>query len=115
MRRRTFRINLSGISDKTIPEIGKSYVFDTLGLRTPSAQWGFINITRFSDRNPGGIKRSYGHVSMEAAAFEALILTMRAYSSATHWRDSRDEEGWPSFSQVASDSRPVRGFVHEQP
>ena len=80
MRRRTFRINLSGISDKTIPQIGKSYVFDTLGLRTPSAQWGYINITRFCDRNPGGIKRSYGHVSMEAATFEALILTMRAYS-----------------------------------
>ena len=79
MRRRTFRIDLSGISDKTIPEIGKSYVFDTLGLRTPSAQWGFINITRFNDRNPKGIKRSYGHVSMEATAFEALILTMRAY------------------------------------
>ena len=79
MRRRTFRIDLSGISDKTIPEIGMPYVFDTLGLRTPSAQWGFINITRFNDRNPKGIKRSYGHVSMEATAFEALILTMRAY------------------------------------
>ena len=55
-------------------------MFDTLGLRVPSAQWGYINITRFSDRNPNGIKRSYGHISMEAEAFEKLILTMRAFS-----------------------------------
>ena len=79
MRRRTFRVNISGVTDNTIPEIGKSYVFDTLGLRVPCAQWAYINITRFSDRNPKGIKRSYGHISMEAATFEKLILTMRAF------------------------------------
>ena len=79
MRRRTFRMDISGVTDTTIPEIGKSFVFDTLGLRVPCAQWAFINITRFTDRNPKGIRRSYGHVSMDAAAFEALILTMRAY------------------------------------
>ena len=79
MRRRTFRVDISGVTDPTIPEIGKSYVFDTLGLRVPCAQWAFINITRFSDRNPKGIKRSYGHISMEATSFEKLILTMRAF------------------------------------
>ena len=58
MRRRTFCMDISGVTDNTIPEIGKSYVFDTLGLHVPCAQWAYVNITRFSDRNPKGIKRS---------------------------------------------------------
>ena len=33
MRRRTFRLDISGVADHTIPEMGKAYVFDTLGLR----------------------------------------------------------------------------------
>ena len=66
------------MTDNTIPEISKSYVLDTLSVRVPSAQWGFINITRFNDHNPKDIKRSYGHISLEAGAFEKLILTMRA-------------------------------------
>jgi hypothetical protein len=80
MRRRTFRLDLSGVKDHTVPEVGKQYVFDTLGLRVPSAQWGYINITRFNDRNPKGIKRSYGHISMDAETFEKLILTFRAFN-----------------------------------
>ena len=115
MRRRTFRMDISGVTDNTIPEVGKSYVFDTLGLRVPCAQWAFINITRFSDRNPKGIKRSYGHISMEAAAFEKLILTMRAFVRPhTGEVHVMKKDGHPSHRSLLIQDL-FRGLVYEQP
>ena len=72
--------------DHTPPPIGKKWVFDTLHLRVPSAQFKFMYITRFINIIDGGNgkRRSYGHKTLTEDELEGLIQKLRAFVRPYH-------------------------------
>ena len=83
MKRRSFR----GVHDKTASPLGMKWAFDSIALRKPSAQWGYMHILRFVneiEQPTLGMRRSYGLVSLKSDDISAAIQTHRAWVRPVH-------------------------------
>lgn len=73
MRRRPFTLKIAPL-DKTLPKLGKVYVFDVLELRTPSFHHGatlvYVAIENVSGMAFGGTMHGYAEEHMVAALNE---------------------------------------------
>ena len=80
--------------------VGRKWIFDTMHLHVPSAEWGHLYITRFVDAgsSPGGYRRCWAHVSQTAEEHIKIQQRMRAWCRpivGEIWIGKHD--GHPSF------------------